>query len=222
MTTDVITDPFGRWSLLGSCNPDYYKWVNFGIKHQVNSGTYKLIFQCSDFNFLNSFAWMRSVYEISGEIIVSPSIRVYPKPQHLKLEFPLPKNLVAVGVDSQYFELKKVFKRYKNIDKLWSVELQELILDNAPESDNAFFLTLENVSYARDPQYPNFYISTFTERVRDKGKDIRNYEVGRFYTVETDEIFSDPQVIRNPYELVCIFTQRRPIQPGELKVRVIY
>lgn len=216
-------DHFGQWLQVGTAQPDHYKWLPIGDYHEVTSGTYRLTFECSDYLKLNSFAWLRTMHRKENEVIVSPSIRVYPKPQHLRIEFPMPDTLKLIGVSTQALEIMKVFKRRHGLaryDKVWTVKAEQLRLENQQATKNTFFLVLENVRYTQDPLNPGFYLSVFEEPLA-----FEQYEIGRFYRVADETIYADPLIDKQPYLLRCVFTsnsQDTLVQPGTLKVRIIY
>lgn len=226
MVQSLLTkrDDFGEWLIVGSVTPEFYTWSPLGNFHEVSSGFYRLIFECSDFSLLNSSAWIRAIYKKGGTSLVSQSSRIYPKAESLALNLEIPQIFSAVGVTLQAFEIMKVWQktnRWGGIqeDKLWSVQIEQL---TAPvqTTKNTIFIVLDEVSYTEDPQNPGFYLSTFTEKL-----PYAEYEVGRLYSVANEAVLADPFIDKQPYQLKCVFTgknQSSLIPPGTVKVRIIY
>lgn len=215
--TSTIQDEYGTWLIVGEAQPDYYKWIKVGGFHDVTSGTYRIHFQCSDFSLLNSFAWIRAVHSIDENEIVSPAFRIYPKKEQLRIELPIPHNFQALQIKQQRIEVMKVWKRWKNTDKLWTLKLEELVMGDESPSQNTFLLELDNPSYTRDPERSELWVTTFIQDV-----PYGRYEVGRYYNLATNQVISDPITDAQPYKLTAIFTAARPILPNEYKVRIVY
>lgn len=224
----TTTDEFGQWLLVSSpveVLTNYKKWVALGNYHIVSSGTYRFTFLSPDFLRVNSYAWIRSVHRMpnSTNEIVSPARRLYPKPEKFRMEFPIPANLISIGVQEQRLEFKPLFKRYRNTSKLWSVQCEQLVFVQK-QSDNTTTLRLSTVTYSRDPIKPDLWISSFTEEVRDKrGIILENFEIGRFYLVSDNSPVSDPVVLESSNGILTVaFTSPEVIQPDTVYVRVIY
>lgn len=223
-TLPTKQDDFGDWLFIGTITPEFYLWSSVGNFHEVSSGFYRLIFECSDFSLLNSSAWIRAVYKKGETSLVSQSIRVYPKPEPLALNLEIPQMFSAGGVALQAIQVMKTWKktsRWGGIqeDKLWSVQAEQLVTPTKT-TKNTIFVVLDEVSYTEDPQNPGFYLSTFIERL-----PYAEYEVGRFYSVQDETIIADPFIDKKPYQLTCVFTgksQNSLMQPGTVKVRIIY
>jgi hypothetical protein len=215
--TTTIQDEYGTWLVIGESQLDYYKWVKVGDFHDVTSGTYRLTFQCSDFSLLNSFAWIRAVHAIGGNEIVSSASRIYPKKESLRIELPIPHNFQALQIKQQRIEVMKVWRRWKNTDKLWTLKIEELVMKDESPSQNTFLLDLDNPSYARDPERPELWVTTFTQDV-----PYGRYEVGRYYDSTSNQVIGDPITDAQPYRLIAIFTANRPISPSEYNVRIVY
>lgn len=215
----IVEDALGKWNQLGSIRPiQFNEWYRLGEPHVQTSGTYRLTFESNNFPQVRSFAWLRAVYSQGGLSLVSQAIRIYPKPQQLKIHFPISESLLQVGITEQQFELKKIKRRYSS-DWIWGVGIEELVLENQ-STKNTFLLILENVRYTQDPENPGFWLSIFEEPL-----SFAQYEVGRFYRVADDSVYSDPLIDKQPYLLRCVFTSNSSdtvIQPGTLKARIIY
>jgi hypothetical protein len=214
---DTVQDEYGTWLIVGEAQLDYYKWVKVGDSHDVTSGTYRLTFQCSDFSLLNSFAWIRAVHAIDDNEIVSPASRIYPKRESLRIELPIPHNFQALQIKQQRIEVMKVWRKWKNTDKLWTLKIEELVMKDEAPSQNTFLLELDNPSYSRDPERSELWVSTFNQDV-----PYGRYEVGRYYDAATNQVISDPITDAQPYKLIAIFTADRPIPPNEYKVRIVH
>jgi hypothetical protein len=111
----------------------------------------------------------------------------------------------------------KVWRRWKNTDKLWTLKIEELVMKDESPSQNTFLLDLDNPSYARDPERPELWVTTFTQDV-----PYGRYEVGRYYDSTSNQVIGDPITDAQPYRLIAIFTANRPISPSEYNVRIVY
>jgi hypothetical protein len=213
----VITDELGEWYQFGIVKPtEYNVWHKLTPIHKVKSGNYRFTFDCKDFARINSFIWVRSVYFKDGKELYSRSTRVYPHSVPIHVELPIPTSLKLTGVESQRLEAKKLFKYYKHEDILWTVRAEELYL-NAEQSENTFLLTLSHVVRSEPhPEESDLWLTIFEEKT---GYD--SYEVGRFYSQNTNDVVSDPIVETYPNRLIASFTSKKPIQPNSIKVRIV-
>lgn len=217
------TNQSDLWIDVGEITPQFTGWEKVGVSHKVISGLYRLIYFCPNYTLIDSWGLLRVFHVLNNEKIVSPCRRIYPKPERYKLHFNIPESFRLAGVTNQTFEVKRILNKWQYLADAqgWSVKIQQLNIEGDIDT-TSFYIILENVSYARDPDNLDFYISSFVERVNHKGRDLLEYRVGRFYTVETDEVFSDGFIEKKPYELKVTFTSRDPIQPGQLKVEISY
>lgn len=213
----VTADSLGEWTQLGLLKPVQFDvWHDFAPEHLVTTGSYRLNFECSDFSKVRSFCWVRSVYIKDGVELFSRSTRVYPKPEPLTLELPIPLNFRSAGVERQKLQLKKLFKRYASTDVLWTIKTEELYLERQT-SENTFLLPLSNVVFSeRHPNHPNLWVTIFEEIT-----GYQTYEVGRFYAINSIQVASDPLVESLPNLLRTTFTSREPIKPNTLQVRIV-
>ena len=225
----ISTDEFGQWVLVSpqlEVGADKFrKWNRLGGFHKVTSGTYRFSFSSPDFSLINSYAWIRSVHKMpdSNNELVSYARRIYPKPEKLRAEFWIPENLASVGVVEQCLEFKPIFKRYRTTTKIWSLSVEQLILTEK-QTDNTVVLVLDNPRYAKDPLRTDLWVSTFTQEVTDKrGLILPSFEVGRFYRVEDNSVFSDPVILESTNgRLTVAFTAEEIIQSETIYARIIY
>lgn len=217
------TDQSNLWVDVGELEPQFTTWQKVGILHEVISGIYRLIYTCPNFTLVDSYGLLRVFHVVGGDKVVSPCRRIYPKPERYQVKYYLPDAYKLAGVENQCFELKRILDRwqYRADAQPWSIKIQQLNVQGEL-SKTSFYLVLENLSIATDPTNNDFYISTFIERVSHKGRDLREYNVGRFYVISTGEVYSDGFIEKQPYELRVTFTSRAPIQPGQLKVEISY
>lgn len=125
----MTQDAFGDWKDLGTLTlTSVNEWYKFPItSYPIYTRSYRLTFQCSNFTKVRSFGWLRPVYFVSGApSLYARAIRVYPKPEPLLLEFPIPQDLLSRNIDYQDFEIKRVLGRYRSSDLIWSVTLESL------------------------------------------------------------------------------------------------
>ncbi len=210
------TDFLGDWIQIGSCTPEFDEWVYVGSEHKVTSGNYRLKFTSNNFKAIKSFAWIRAIYNPNNDLIVSPARRVYPKPEPMHLEFPLPINLVNANLSNQQFQIKKILKWRYSTDWLWRISLEQLVLDTQNDTRNTFMLDLDNPTYSKDPERSELWVTTFNQPV-----PYSSYEVGRYYD-QRNQVISDPITDAQPYKLIAIFTADQPIPPDLYKVRIVY
>lgn len=217
------TDQSSLWIDVGEIAPQFSGWEKIGVSHKVISGLYRLIYFCPNYTLIDSWGLLRVFHVLNGEKIVSPCRKIYPKPERYKLHFTIPESFKLAGVTEQCFEIKRILNRWQYLVDAqgWSIKIQQLNVEGEL-SNTSFYIILENVSYARDPENQDFYISTFTERVNHRGRDLREYNVGRFYVNETGDLYSDGFIEKKPYELQVTFTARQPVQPAYLKVEISY
>ncbi len=187
-----------------------------GNEHKVTSGNYRLKFTSNNFKAIKSFAWIRTIYNPNNDLIVSPARRVYPKPEPMNLEFPLPINLVNANLSNQQFQIKKILRWRYSTDWLWAISLEQLALDIQNDTKNTFMLELDNPTYSKDPERSELWVTTFSQPV-----PYSSYEVGRYYD-QRNQVISDPITDAQPYKLVSIFTADQPIPPDAYKVRIVY
>lgn len=217
---ELITDAIGTWEKLGQTISPYDQWQRFGEVHLVGSGQYRLTFSSEKIHEVRSFAWLRTVYNGS---LVSPARRIYPKPELMRLAFPIPDEYLSVGVKTQQFEILKKFRRYQSRDQVWGLAIEQLVIKSR-ESENTTTVILSNPTYTRDPLRTDLWVSYFTEEVRDKrGILLNNFEVGRFYQISDNAPASEPVILESSQgRLTVAFTSPDLIQPGSTYVRVIY
>jgi len=217
---ELVKDAIGTWEKVGEVISPYDQWYRFGEVHPVVSGQYRLKFSSSNISKVRSFAWLRTVY---GGDLVSPARRIYPKPESMRLYFPIADEYLSVGVKTQQFEILKKFRRYQSRDTVWGLSIEQLIIESK-ETENTTTLILNNPSYTRDPIKGDLWISNFSEEVRDKrGLLLDTFEVGRFYLVSNNEVVSDPVIIESTNgRLTVAFTSPELIQPDSIYVRIIY
>lgn len=217
---EIVTDALGTWEKVGQTISPYDQWQRFGEIHVVSSGQYRLMFTSERIDQVRSFAWLRTVY--SGSL-VSPARRIYPKPEPMRLAFPIPGEYLSVGIKTQQFEMLKKFRRYQSRDQVWGLAIEQLIV-KTQESENTTTVLLSNPSYTRDPLRSDLWVSSFTEEVRDKrGILLLNFEVGRFYRATDNAVESDPVILESSNgRLTVAFTSPELIQAESIYVRVIY
>ncbi len=213
----ITTDTFGDWYQLGFIKPDLYNnWYQLTPEHEAHSGAYRFTFECKNFEAIRSYIWVRSVFVKDGRELYSQSRKVYPQPVPLRIQMSIPPDLIATGVSRQKLQCKKLLKYRYSTDFMWSVRIEELYIE-PQESENTFLLTLTNVvrSQALESD-PDLWVTTFEEST-----GYNTYEVGRFYTADTNRIVSDPIVETYPNLLRTTFTSKQPVQPNTIKVRLV-
>lgn len=217
---ELVVDAIGTWEKVGETISPYDQWQRFGEIHPVISGQYRVKFSSANINLVRSFAWIRTVYLGS---LVSPARRIYPKPEPMRLAFPIPNEYLSVGIKTQQFEILKKFRRYQSRDSVWGLSIEQLITENL-DSENTTTVILSNPSYTRDPMRGELWISNFSEEVRDKrGLLLATFEVGRFYQVSDNQVVSDPVILESSNgRLSVAFTSPELIQPDSVYVRIIY
>jgi hypothetical protein len=124
-----IQDGFGVWGSLGTLTPEHDRWKEFPGAALENNPTIRITYSCSDWNLVNSFAWLRVVYKVGGQRVSEPARRVYPRNEPLLIQFPVNPDFLERGVSSRFFEVKKqiIFGRFSSVlDIDWSMEIEEL------------------------------------------------------------------------------------------------
>lgn len=217
---EIVTDSIGTWEKIGQTISPYDQWQRFGEIHTVSSGQYKLIFTSNKIDQVRSFAWLRTVYNGS---LVSPARRIYPKPEPMRLSFPIPDEYLSIGVSSQQFEILKKFRRYQSRDQIWGLEIEQLVVETQ-DTQNTTIVVLSSPSYTRDTTVSGLWISNFSEEVRGKnGLLLQAFEVGRFFQISDNTPISDPVILEaSNGRLTVAFTDPDLIQPDTLYVRIIY
>lgn len=229
MNLSTTIDEFGHWLLVAdhyTVSADrFHLWNKLGDYHLVSSGTYRFSFSSPDFAQVGSLAWIRAVHTMpnSSNEIVGPARRIYPKPEKIRYEFPIPENLNAIGINKQRLEFKPIFHRYRTSTKIWTIQCEQLIAKSR-DSEATTTVVLSNPSYTRDETVNGLWISTFIEEVRDKrGILLSNFEVGRFFQILDNLPISDPVILEAANgKLTVAFTSPALIQPDTLYVRIIY
>lgn len=126
----TITDDIGVWNDLGLVTPNRSNWVKFPITATGANATFRVSCLCSDWNKINSFAWLRARYQTSNSNQVSQSIRIYPHLDSQLIEFPIPQDLQDRSIYFRDFEVKKALKyrRYIGLspDINWQMKLEEI------------------------------------------------------------------------------------------------
>lgn len=218
---EITKDAIGTWEKVGQAISPYDQWHRFGEIHPVSSGQYRLNFSSERLDLVRSFAWIRTIY--SGTL-VSPARKIYPKPEPMRLYFPIPDEYLSIGVNTQQFEILKKFRRYQSRDYIWGLSVEQLIVTQDKNSQNTTTVVLSNPSYTRDTTVDSLWISSFNEEVRGKnGLLLPNFEVGRFFQISDNTPISDPVIVEaSNGRLTVAFTSPELIQPGILYVRIIY
>jgi hypothetical protein len=214
----IASDKFGEWYQLGQVQPiDYNVWYDLTPDHEIHSAVYRLSFISEQFDLIHSFFWVRSIFLKDGQELYSQSRKVFPHPVPLFIEMPVPINLKSVGVTSQRLQFKKLLTRWAGSDYLWTVKVEELYLVRPQSTKSTVLIPLVHIkeSYAL-PEYPALWVTVFEENT---GYDV--YELGRFYTADTDEIVSDPIVETYPNRVKATFTRAKPVEPNTIKMRIV-
>ncbi len=172
----------------------------FRIRHQLSE-----TFPLKIWRFYGYIAKARLLPNGNSEI--TQIRRLYPKPELdvIRFDNPLSVGEWRVAVRGQLRYLTKIS---------WIAHIEETGGNVA--QNNTFFIVLDEVSYSRDPENSDLWVSTFREFI-----PYEVFEVGRFYEVETNEVVSDPFVDTKPSEITAIFIGKTPINPGQIKVKII-
>ncbi len=218
MPTPVIVDNYGGWYQLGDVRPiDYNVWYDLTPAHDVHSAVYRLSFISDQFDLIRSFIWVRSIFLKDGQELYSQSRKVFPHPVPLFIEMPVPTNLKAVGVSNQRLQFKKLLTRWAGSDYLWTVKVEELHISHAQSTKSTVLIPLVHVkaSYTIH-ENPVLWVTVFEETT---GYDA--FEIGRFYTADTDEVVPDPIVELYPNKVRVTFTRKQPVEPNTIKMRIV-
>ncbi|NJR63777.1 MAG: hypothetical protein HC769_36435 [Cyanobacteria bacterium CRU_2_1] len=110
------------WKSLGTVTPKAFEWQLFELPSYQR--TFRFTFT-GDLNRIWYFARMRQYFS-SSEVGVSQ--RLYPKPQQVIVEMPIPAELAQAGVFQRSIGIAKFpYRRWTVLDSDWIVELEELI-----------------------------------------------------------------------------------------------
>lgn len=127
----TITDDIGVWNDLGTLQPTTLnEWVKFPSTAVGGNATLRVTFFCTDFSKVRSSCWFRPNYKTANTDQVGRAIRLYPKPERILLDIPVPEELQERSVFFRDFQLLKTLRLRKRPgitpDIPWSIKLEEL------------------------------------------------------------------------------------------------
>jgi hypothetical protein len=139
--------------------------------------------------------------------------RLYPKPGIDRYQFEAP-----VDFGEKRIAIRGQRRYWSPVD--WNVRVEAWIPENPWEGEGAvFYLVLENVFYRESPDDPALILSIFREST---GLGSHNFEVGRFYKVDSNELVSDPAIDFIGSDAIEVtFTGLEPVEPRTLRVAII-
>lgn len=102
------TDSVGNWRYLGYILTIKRQWVKIPTAATGGTATFRAVFLCSNWARLSSYLLLRPQYQVSGAPQLGQAIRIWPAPQPLIFEMPIPQELRDRGIIEREIEILKV------------------------------------------------------------------------------------------------------------------
>ena len=122
-------DDVAVWKNLGTITPEFLTWKKFQETSTGGNSVFRVKFTCSDFSKVRSFIWLRPRFQTAQTNQVERATRVYPKPDDMILEFPVPKDLFDRNLYFRDFEIIKG-RSYSGrgiiTEPIYQVQLEEI------------------------------------------------------------------------------------------------
>lgn len=109
------------WKSLGTLTPQFDDWILFPLPTYAD--TFRISYS-GDFQRINSSGYLRQFYAVGQ---VSQAVRLFPKPESVIFEMPIPQELRNYGQQQRYLSIKKVMNRWQSLDVWWQCQVEELV-----------------------------------------------------------------------------------------------
>jgi len=120
-----------NWKALGTIQPTTKDWKRFPTLSTGGNDLIRVKFIYPVNAYVNGWIWLRCRYELTSGVLVSQSRKIYPKPDLVGIDFPIPTDLRERKLTDRVFEAKRGERRPRNgispLPYQWSVLLEELL-----------------------------------------------------------------------------------------------
>lgn len=122
-------DDVAVWKNLGTLTPEFLTWKKFQETSTGGNSIFRVKFICTDFSKIRSFCWLRARFQTAQTNQVEQAIRIYPKPENMIFEIPVPKDLFDRNIYFRDFEIIKG-RKYRGkgtiTEPAYQVQLEEI------------------------------------------------------------------------------------------------
>jgi hypothetical protein len=131
------------WLSLGVLAPGLLNWRTFRAAKPLAAGAAVFRVRPSAIepgHKFKTYALVRFKAVIDGDLIYTPTRRIYPRSEPIVIEAPIPREVRGSGVEWRPEILKKIYRNFRgrNPEPKWRIEIEEFVRVNVAISELQF------------------------------------------------------------------------------------